>query len=102
MHNPSPLWMGIIFPGYRCLHSSVSVIGSGIGGLSVAIRLAISGYDVTVFEKNDSPGGKLSLLEKKGYRFDTGPSLFTQPANVEELFALAGEPIEDYFSYHPG
>ncbi len=81
-------------------HTSVSVIGSGIGGLSVAIRLAIIGYDVTVFEKNDSPGGKLSLLEKKGYRFDTGPSLFTQPANVEELFTLAGEPIEDYFSYH--
>ena len=81
--------------------STVSVIGSGIGGLSVAIRLAVSGYSVSVFEKNNSPGGKLSLLEVKGYRFDTGPSLFTQPANIEELFALAGEPIEDYFSYHP-
>lgn len=79
--------------------SSVSVIGSGIGGLSVAIRLAVSGYEVTVYEKNDSPGGKLGLLEQQGYRFDTGPSLFTQPANIEELFALAGEPIDDYFSY---
>ena len=81
--------------------STVSVIGSGIGGLSVAIRLAVGGYSVSVFEKNKAPGGKLSLLEEKGYRFDTGPSLFTQPANIEELFALAGEPIEDYFSYHP-
>jgi phytoene desaturase len=81
--------------------TSVSVIGSGIGGLSVAIRLAISGFDVTVYEKNDRPGGKLSILEEQGYRFDTGPSLFTQPANIEELFALAGEPIEAYFSYHP-
>lgn len=81
--------------------SSVSVIGSGIGGLSVAIRLAVAGYEVTVYEKNDSPGGKLGLLENKGYVFDTGPSLFTQPANIEELFALAGEPIENYFSYRP-
>jgi len=81
--------------------TSVSVIGSGIGGLSVAIRLAICGFDVSVYEKNDRPGGKLSLLEQQGYRFDTGPSLFTQPANIEELFVLAGEPIEAYFSYHP-
>ncbi len=81
--------------------SSVSVIGSGIGGLSVAIRLAISGFGVTVYEKNDRPGGKLGILEQQGYRFDTGPSLFTQPANIEELFALAGEPIEAYFSYRP-
>jgi phytoene desaturase len=79
--------------------SSVSVIGSGIGGLSVAIRLAISGFDVTVYEKNENPGGKLGILEQQGYRFDTGPSLFTQPANIEELFALAGESIDDYFSY---
>ncbi|MGL6267467.1 MAG: FAD-dependent oxidoreductase, partial [Chitinophagaceae bacterium] len=62
--------------------TSVSVIGSGIGGLSVAIRLAIYGFDVTVYEKNDRPGGKLSVLEQQGYRFDTGPSLFTQPANI--------------------
>jgi phytoene desaturase len=83
------------------LKSSVSVIGSGIGGLSVAIRLAISGFNVTVYEKNDVPGGKLSILKQQGYRFDTGPSLFTQPANIEELFELAGEPIEAYFSYRP-
>jgi phytoene dehydrogenase-like protein len=81
--------------------SDVSVIGSGIGGLSVAIRLAVAGYSVTVFEKNDSPGGKLSLLEKNGYRFDTGPSLFTQPDNIAELFALAGEPMDEFFSYRP-
>jgi phytoene desaturase len=79
--------------------STVSVIGSGIGGMSVAIRLALKGYEVTVFEKNPSPGGKLGLIERKGYRFDTGPSLFTQPQNIEELFRLAGEPIEPYFQY---
>ena len=77
----------------------VIVIGSGIGGLASAIRLACKGYEVTVLEKNEAPGGKLGLIERSGYRFDTGPSLFTQPANLEELFELAGEPIQDYFRY---
>ena len=79
--------------------STVSVIGSGIGGMAVAIRLALKGYEVTVYEKNPSPGGKLGLIERKGYRFDTGPSLFTQPQNIEELFRLAEEPMEPYFRY---
>jgi phytoene dehydrogenase-like protein len=52
-----------------------------------------------VYEKNSYPGGKISSLESGGYRFDAGPSLFTQPQLIEELFSLAGEPIEDYFSY---
>lgn len=77
----------------------VIVIGSGIGGLATAIRLACKGYEVTVLEKNEGPGGKLGLIERNGYRFDTGPSLFTQPTNLEELFELAGEPIHDYFRY---
>jgi phytoene dehydrogenase-like protein len=79
--------------------SKAIVIGTGMGGLAIAIRLALKGYQVEVFEKNSYPGGKLSAFEKDGYRFDAGPSLFTQPQNVEELFALAGEPIDQYFSY---
>jgi phytoene desaturase len=75
------------------------VIGSGVGGLATAIRLAAKGYAVTVLEKNARPGGKLGLIERDGYRFDTGPSLFTQPANIEELFRVAGVPMEDFFSY---
>ncbi len=75
------------------------VIGAGIAGLASAVRLAVQGFQVHVFEKNDYPGGKLSHFEKDGYSFDAGPSLFTQPQNIEELFALAEEPIEDYFSY---
>lgn len=77
------------------------VIGSGVAGLASATRLAVLGFKVTVFEANDRPGGKLTMFEKDGYRFDAGPSLFTQPANIEELFALANEPITDYFSYKP-
>ena len=75
------------------------IIGAGIAGLASSIRLAVQGFEVDVFEKNNYPGGKLSDFELNGYHFDAGPSLFTQPQNIEELFALAGEPMEGYFSY---
>jgi len=78
---------------------SAIVIGAGIGGLATAIRLAVQGYTVTVFEKNAYTGGKLAHFSRKGYHFDEGPSLFTQPQNIEELFALAGVPMHDYLQY---
>jgi phytoene desaturase len=80
---------------------SAIVIGSGVAGLAVATRLAIQGFQVKVFESNPYPGGKLSMFEKDGYRFDAGPSLFTQPQSIEELFEDAGEPIKAYFNYRP-
>jgi phytoene desaturase len=75
------------------------VIGSGIAGLSSAIRLANKGYSVDVFEANSYPGGKLTVLELDGYRFDAGPSLFTMPQFVEELFELSGQKVEEKFKY---
>ena len=77
----------------------VIVIGAGVAGLASAIRMACRGFQVKVFEKNSFPGGKLHHFEKDGFKFDAGPSLFTRPHLIEELFALAGEPIEPYFSY---
>ena len=76
------------------------IIGSGVAGLASAIRLSVKGFDVTVYEMNDYPGGKLSYFEKEGFHFDAGPSLFTQPQNIADLFELAGEDIKDYFSYY--
>lgn len=75
------------------------VIGSGIAGMASAIRLAVQGFEVSVFEKNETPGGKLTAFKLEGYQFDAGPSLFTQPENIAELFELAGEPIDAYFQY---
>ncbi len=75
------------------------IIGAGVAGLAASIRMRCLGYRVSVFEKNTFPGGKLSEFAQNGYRFDAGPSLFTQPGNIEELFQLAGEPIADYFQY---
>ncbi|RED93633.1 1-hydroxycarotenoid 3,4-desaturase CrtD [Marinoscillum furvescens] len=77
----------------------VAVIGSGVAGLAAAIRLKCAGHEVTVFEANDYPGGKLSEVRLGPYRFDAGPSLFTLPELVDELFDLAGEPKGKYFSY---
>ncbi|MBK8622911.1 MAG: phytoene desaturase [Saprospiraceae bacterium] len=75
------------------------IIGSGVAGLATAIRLSAKGYHVEVYEKNSYPGGKLSHFERDGYQFDAGPSLFTQPGLITELFELCNEPLEKYFSY---
>lgn len=75
----------------------VVVIGAGVGGLATAIRLASNGFKVTVLEKNDFAGGKLSEIYVGPYRFDAGPSLFTLPQWVEELLALSPKPVP--FSY---
>lgn len=75
------------------------VVGSGIAGIAASIRLAVKGYQVEVFEANAYPGGKLTAIEGKGYRFDAGPSLFTLPEQVEELFQLAGQNPKEHFEY---
>ncbi len=72
------------------------IIGSGVAGLATAIRLAHAGMDVSVFESNAYPGGKLSDFEQGAYRFDAGPSLFTLPHLVQELLALAGMDEKDF------
>lgn len=75
------------------------VIGSGVGGLAGAIRLQLKGYQVSVFESNEQPGGKLAQLQHGGFRFDMGPSLFTMPELVDELFELAGMTPQSHFHY---
>ena len=75
------------------------VIGAGVAGLAASVRLAIQGWEVDVYERNAYPGGKLSWFEQDGYSFDAGPSLFTQPSHLEELFAEAGVPIASHFQY---
>ncbi len=77
------------------------VIGSGVAGMATAIRLAVKGFQVSVYEKNNQPGGKLTAFEKGGFHFDAGPSLFTQPQNIQELFELSGENMAAYFTYTP-
>ncbi|MBK7870331.1 MAG: NAD(P)/FAD-dependent oxidoreductase [Saprospiraceae bacterium] len=77
----------------------IGIIGAGIAGLASAVRMACRGYEVEVFEANPHPGGKLSEIEVNGYRFDAGPSLFTMPQYVDELFMLAGLEPKLHFQY---
>ncbi len=80
-------------------NSKICIIGAGIGGLSTAIRLAATGHQVTVYEANSYPGGKLTELQLGDFRFDAGPSLFTMPSYIEDLFSIAEKDIKDYFQY---
>lgn len=75
------------------------IIGAGIAGIASAIRMAVKGFDVEVFEANGYAGGKLAQIEINGFRFDAGPSLFTMPQYVDELFILANKNPQDYFQY---
>ncbi len=75
------------------------IIGSGIAGLAISIRLKSKGYDVEVYEKNDNVGGKLSDFYIDDFRHDFGPKLFTMPDLIEDLYKVAGVDINDYFKY---
>jgi len=75
--------------------SRVIVIGSGFGGLAAAIRLALKGYEVTVVEKLDSPGGRAYVYRRNGYIFDAGPTIITAPFLLEELWEMCGKKMSD-------
>src|SRR3954451_24178807 len=66
------------------------VVGAGLGGLAVALRLQGEGYDVVVLEQRDTPGGRASQRRSNGFTWDTGPSLITMPWVLEEAFAAGG------------
>jgi phytoene desaturase len=83
------------------MNKKVIIIGAGLGGLSAAIRLAVEGFSVTILEKNATIGGKVNIVERDGYRFDTGASFLTMKHVVEELFTFAGRNINDYLEIVP-
>ncbi len=76
---------------------SVSVIGAGFSGLSAAACLAKDGYDVTVFEKLDQPGGRARQLKDQGFVFDMGPSWYWMPDVFEKFFNIFGKKPTDFY-----
>jgi len=80
---------------------TAAVIGSGFGGLSLAIRLQSAGIQTTVFEKRDKPGGRAYVYEDQGFTFDGGPTVLTDPASLEALFELSGRRMSDYVELLP-
>ena len=79
----------------------ITVIGSGFGGLSAAIRLAARGHDVDVFEQRDKPGGRAYVYNIDGFTFDAGPTVITAPFMFDDLWATAGKRREDYVRFVP-
>lgn len=71
------------------------VIGSGFGGLALAIRLQSAGIATTVIEARDKPGGRAYFWEKDGFTFDAGPTVITDPPCLKELWALTGHDIAE-------
>ena len=79
----------------------VVVIGSGFGGLAVAIRLQAAGCQTVIFEKRDRPGGRAYVYYDNGFTFDAGPTVITAPDCLRELFSLAGKSMDDYVTLLP-
>ena len=71
------------------------VIGSGFGGLALAIRLQSAGVQTTIVEARDKPGGRAYYWERDGHVFDGGPTVITDPDCLERLWKLSGQDIAD-------
>jgi phytoene desaturase len=79
----------------------VVIVGGGLGGLSAGVHLRLAGFDVTIFEADERVGGRANVIERGGFRFDTGPSLVNYPWVFEQLFAAAGRRFADYVQLLP-
>ncbi|OZV67702.1 phytoene desaturase family protein [Winogradskyella aurantia] len=79
------------------MSKTVSIIGSGFSALSAACYLAKAGYDVSVYEKNDTVGGRARQLLKDGFTFDIGPSWYWMPDIFEKFFNDFGKSTSDYY-----
>lgn len=77
---------------------SVIIIGSGFAGLSAASFMAKEGWQVTVVEKNQMPGGRAQQLKANGFTFDMGPSFYWMPDVFERFFACFGKKTSDYYT----
>ena len=76
---------------------NVVVIGSGFSSIASACYMVKAGYSVTVLEKNEQIGGRASMLEIDGFKFDMGPSWYWMPDIFERFFADFGKKVSDYY-----
>ena len=80
------------------MRKRVIVVGAGFSGLSVATALAHQGFDVTILEKNSSPGGRARSFSEDGFVFDMGPSWYWMPDVFDNYFATFGKKVADYYN----
>ncbi|MFP4621319.1 MAG: phytoene desaturase family protein [Bacteroidales bacterium] len=67
------------------MKKQVLIIGSGLGGLTTALRLAKDGYKVEMVEKYHQAGGRLNQLKKDGFTFDMAPTFFSMSYEFKEF-----------------
>ncbi|CAN5799115.1 phytoene desaturase family protein [soil metagenome] len=79
------------------MNKTAIVIGSGFAGMSVASFLAKEGWQVTVLEKHDQPGGRARRIQASGFTFDMGPSWYWMPDVFERYFNQFGKTVADYY-----
>ena len=75
-------------------HGRAIVIGAGLGGLASAMRLGAKGWQVTVVDRLDRPGGRGSSITQGGHRFDLGPTIVTVPQGLRELWGACGRDFD--------
>ncbi|MCE0483135.1 MAG: phytoene desaturase [Methylacidiphilales bacterium] len=81
--------------------NSAVVVGSGFGGLAAAIRLQARGYNTTILEMRDQPGGRAYVFHDQGFSYDSGPTIVTARFLIDELFALGGKRTSQYVKIVP-
>lgn len=79
------------------MSQKVVVAGAGFAGLSAASFLAKMGWDVTVLEKHDQPGGRARHFKADGFTFDMGPSWYWMPDVFDRYFACFGKKTTDFY-----
>jgi phytoene desaturase len=79
---------------------NIGIIGAGYASLSTACYLAHAGHQVTMFEKNDSIGGRSRQLKAKGFTFDMGPTWYWMPDVFDRFFEDMGKKTIDYYDLH--
>ncbi|MFO7656951.1 MAG: phytoene desaturase family protein [Bacteroidales bacterium] len=82
-------------------NKSAIVIGAGVGGIATSVFLAKEGYKVSVFEKNNMPGGRCGKQIREGHRFDLGATIFLMPNIYKEVFTKLGLKLEACFETVP-
>ena len=77
------------------------IIGAGVGGIATAVYLAKNGYEVDIYEKNSSPGGRCGQLIRDGHRFDLGATMLLMPGIYDDVFKSLGIPLFENKDIHP-
>ena len=80
------------------MNKTITIIGSGLAGMSSAAYLAKQGHRVRILEKNSTYGGRLQTFSEKGYTFDSGPSWYWMPDLFDSFFSDFDKKTSDYYS----